>query len=1172
MRHSNSHTTHVRGRSLAFEPLETRLPLAASDLRITEFVASNDESLLDYDGDSSDWIELYNSGTSAVALTGLYLTDNGNNKTKWQFPVGSGSIEAGGYRIIFASSKSTIKPNGEIHASFNLGADGEYLGIVAANGTAVIDQFTPEFPEQYEDISYGRAMVSTDVSTMLVVTGAQSKSWIPTSSIYDSTWTSRTFNDSAFTIVGPTGVGYEQDPGGAVNFTAEIGRTIPAGTTSVYTRINFDLVTLAGIDRLTLRMRFDDGFVAYVNGVRVAEGLAPEVAQWNSVATGQHADSEAEQFVDFDVSSVIPHLQVGANVLAIHGLNRDSESSDMLISPELVATATQIVVPDDIGYFEVPTPGYGNGDTSVAGFVDDPVMSVPHGFYSSTQSVSMSTTTPGAIIVYTTDGSTPSVNAGLGITNGTLCTGPINISSTTTLRAVAFKLDWKPSFVTASSYLFVNDIVNQSPNGQLPGAGWAPNGTNGQEINYGIDPDIIALYGAQAVKNSLTSLPSISITTDLANLFNSSTGIYVNALNRGRPWERPASVELIDPSGAEDDFRVNAGLRIRGGYSRNDFNPKHAFRLYFRGEYGAGHLEYPLFGDEGAEEFDVIDLRCEQTYSWASWGNSQDSFVREVFARDAMDDLGHQYTRSRYYHLYLDGAYWGVYQTQERVEEFYAETYFGGEETDYDVVKHGLNDVGGTEVSAGNDVAWRQLFDYAEALAANYPANGNLYWTMQGLNPDGTRNESLPVLLDVDSVITFMSIVIFTGGYDTGLSQVLGDNLANNWFGLYNRETADQGFQFFVHDNELSMGIGNPLHSTVTIDRTGPFNQGNQSNFAQFNPQYLHQDLLGHPEYRQKFIDHVQKEYFNGGTLTVANNVARLLERKNQVDPAIIAEAARWGDSKVTTPFNKANWQNEISWLTNTYLAIRNDMVLNQLRNDGLFTTFAAPSFNQHGGDVNSGFGLTMTASAGTVHFTTDGVTDPRLIGGAVSPAANTYAGLIPLTSDVTVKARLLSTTGAWSGLVEATFNVTTQPGDYDFDGDVDGRDFLAWQRGQSTSPLSSNDLSDWQNNYGATAPLAASEVVSAFKVSETDWDNIWLTLDSPWDGSTAATRLIEDGESELESFDSGSFRPIDFALSAATTPNEELSDFALKTFSADEEASLWEFDAAFGEWEEQLN
>jgi hypothetical protein len=1169
MRQFSTNGSRTGGRTLNFEPLEARITLDASQLRITEFVASNDDSLADYDGDSSDWVELYNTGTTAVSLAGLYLTDNGGNKTKWQFPAESGSVEAGGYRVVFASSKNTIKPNGEIHTSFNLSAGGEYLALVNSDGITVIDQFAPEFPEQYEDVSYGRSMLSTGVSTTLVATGAQSKSWIPSSNIYDATWTGVSFNDAAFTIVGPTGIGYENNPGDGVNFTAEIGRTIPnTNISSVYSRISFNLSTLAGVDRLKLRMKYDDGFVAYINGHRVAEGLAPEVSQWNSLSTGLRDDSLSEQFVDFDVSEVIPFLQVGQNVLAIHGMNNVTTSSDMLISPELIASSAQIVVPDDIGYFENPTPGYGNGDTSVAGFVSDPVMSVPHGFYTSTQSVSISTTTPGTIIVYTTNGSTPTVNASLGVTNGILYSGPITVSSSTTLRASAFKLDWKPSFVTASSYFFTSDIIGQSSNGQVPGPGWAANGLNGQEINYGIDPDILSLYGTRAVSEALLSLPSISITTDLANLFNASTGIYVNATNRGKPWERPASVELIDPLGEEEGFMVNAGLRIRGGYSRNDFNPKHGFRLYFRGEYGAGHLEYPLFGDEGADEFNVLDLRTEQNYSWSSEGNLQNSFVREVFSRDAMRDLGQEYTRSRYYHLYLNGQYWGIYMTQERVEEYYSETYFGGSETDYDIVKHGLNDVGGTELAAGNDAAWRALFDYGQLLAANPNANANIYWTMQGLNPDGTRNPSLPVLLDVDNLIAFMGILVMTGGYDSGISQFLGDNQANNWFGVYNHTTADQGFQFYVHDNEHSLGAGYPDHSTLTIDRTGPFNNGNQNNYAQQNPQYLHQDLLGHPEYRQKFIDFVQKNFFNGGALTASNNIARLMERVSQVDAAIIAEAARWGDSKVNPPRNKSNWQNEINWLVNSYFPVRNNYVLAQLRNDGLFTNFNAPSFNQFGGDVPQGFELTMTASPGTIYYSLDGVTDPRKIGGGVNSAATVYTGAIPLSGTVTVKARLLSTSGAWSGLVETSFNVQGLTGDFDGDGDVDGRDFLAWQRGESAAPLSSTDLTDWQGNYGEVASVIASEMSSLVVGDDTPVANVDTTTASWWIAPLSAAYTSEplaDAVTE-EYFEEVGVNTMAWGSVLPSVTNSDDGEFV--PHYSDDDGDLEEFDAVFAVWE----
>ena len=90
-----------------------------------------------------------------------------------------------------------------------------------------------------------------------------------------------------------------------------------------------------------------------------------------------------------------------------------------------------------------------------------------------------------------------------------------------------------------------------------------------------------------------------------------------------------------------------------------------------------------------------------------------------------------------------------------------------------------------------------------------------------------------------------------------------------------------------------------------------------------------------------------------------------------------------------------------------------------------------------------------MTASPGTIYFTTDGLTDPRMIGGGVNPSAavRTYSGAVPLAGDVTVKARLRTSSGAWSGLIEATFTSATTPGDYDVDGDVDGRDFLVWQQ-----------------------------------------------------------------------------------------------------------------------------
>jgi hypothetical protein len=1089
------------GRRLTLESLEPRMPLDASMLRITEFVASNDNGITDFDGDNSDWIEIYNSGVDAVDLGGLHLTDKDDDLDRWAFPAGA-LLPGGGYRIVFASNKDTVKPNGELHTNFALGAGGEYLALVAADGLTVIDEYAPEFPEQVEDVSYGPAMTSTGAGTTLVASFTQGKAWIPTSSSQDATWTGIGYNDAGFNISGQTGFGYEAAPGDPVNFTAELRTSVATGTRSLYIRIPFTLTTLTGIDRLTLRMKYDDGFTAYVNGVEVAAANAPDTPQWNSVSVGSRNDSEAKVFRDFDVSAIIPQLKVGQNVLAIHGVNTSEGSPDMLVLPELVATASTIAAPTREGFFETPTPGYGNGQNFL-GFAGEPTFSVPHGFYNSTQSVSLASSTPGAIIVYTTNGSTPTVNASLVPTNGTLYTGPINVSATTVIRAIAFKSEYKPSDIAASTYLFLNDVLNQSPLGQTP-AGWAPDGTNGQRMNYGIDPDIINLYGPQAVKDSLLSLPSISITTDLANLFNPSTGIYVNATNDGRDWERPASVELIDPSG-DPGFSVNAGLRIRGGYSRNDFNPRHAFRFYFRSEYGDGKLNYPLFSEEGVDEFDVLDLRNEQNYSWSSEGNPQNTHLREVFGRDLQRDLNQPYTRSRYYHLYVDGVYWGVSQTQERVEEFYGESYFGGNEADYDVLKAGLADVGGTQLSAGNDTAWNQLFVRAQNLANNPVANANNYWTMQGLNPDGTRNLSLPVLLDVDNLIDYMLIIFYTGGFDSGISRFLSDNQANNWYGIYNRVAADQGFQFFIHDNEHSLGADAAYHGSQFIDRTGPFNNGNQSVYAQFNPQYLHQDLLSHPEYRQRVIEKVQEYFFNGGPMTPAASIARMQERIPQVEAAIIAEAARWGDAQSpTSPRTKATWQTEVDWLLNTYFPGRTNTVVNQLKSDGLYVV--PPTLSPNGGTVSIGSLLSMSAVGnipGTIYYTTDGVTDPRLVGGGInsSSAVKAYSSPTPINGDVTVRARFRTTTGNWSTLVETTFTAVTT-GDYDGDLVVDGHDFLLWQRqlGSMASPIGSGadgdrdgvvnagDLAAWRNHFGNEySALAVATSTAAAEASLLD-------------------------------------------------------------------------------------
>jgi len=120
---------------------------------INEFMADNDSTIEDPDepGSYDDWIEIYNAGSSAVDLGGLYLTDDLADPTQWQIPLGV-SVAAGGYVLFWADND---EDQGDNHASFKLGASGEEIGLFASDGISEIDSVV--FGEQFVDVSYGRS-------------------------------------------------------------------------------------------------------------------------------------------------------------------------------------------------------------------------------------------------------------------------------------------------------------------------------------------------------------------------------------------------------------------------------------------------------------------------------------------------------------------------------------------------------------------------------------------------------------------------------------------------------------------------------------------------------------------------------------------------------------------------------------------------------------------------------------------------------------------------------------------------------------------------------------------------------------------------------------------------------------------------------------------------------
>ena len=1073
-----------RGGYRGLERLETRA-LLTSNVYISEFLASNDQGLLDEDGDSSDWLEITNGGNVAVNLADWHLTDDVDELDKWTFP--AEELAPGEVMVVHASDKDRAITGQPLHTNFRLSAGGEYLALSRTNESQtleIISEFTPEFPGQVTDVSYGWGQ--TVQEQLLADADSPGMYWLPSDDALGQTWTETNFDDSTWqasigglgyqrvvpgftvqaaaaegrienlteaiavldgegqasqtTVVAPfidytdnsfggffeggsdfphgtagndddfavraTGIidvpesgtwilGFISDDGGRmlldgemiVNadvlrepdfsfsvieleagehelevlyfergggaelevfaarnfeelpvligdvengglpvftsggtgtavgvgglFGTDIGEQMQGHSTDVYYRSAFEVADPTSFESLTLRVNYDDGFVAYLNGTEIARRNAPDgVVAANALATETRTRFATQRLETIDVSAFRTELQVGENVLAIHGLNDELDSDSFLIRASLVEVDIR---EDGLFFFPTPTPGAVNPATGVVNLLTDEItMSHEHGYYTAPFELSLASRTPGTTIRYTLDGSEPTESNGLDYRE------PLTIDQTLTLRARAFQAESEPSFIATASFFFVSDVVLQDRQHAL--ALGFPNSANGQTYNYGMDPDIVEseAWGPQ-LEAAFHQIPSMSIVMDIDDFASSDTGIYSNAQSHGRAWERPASLELIHPDGSQG-FQVNMGIRIRGGFSRTGSNPKHAFRLFFRDEYGASKLEYPLFGDEGVDEFDKIDLRTTQNYSWAFQGDSRNAFVRDVFSRDLQREMGQPYTRSRFYHLYINGVYWGLFQTQERAEARYAASYFGGDPEDYDVIKSAGRSGGYlNEATDGNTDAYYRL---AQAFYAGLgDSEQAAYMRVQGLNPDGTRNPDFERLLDVENLIDYMIITYYTGDRDGPATRYVTGRV-NNYFAIFNREAPD-GFKFFEHDSEHSLDTGDsnmvtPFSSGGTVEST-------------FNPHWMHEQLAeNNTEYRTKFADRVYEVLFHDGVLSPDKANALIASRAAEIDTAIVAESARWGDAKRSTPFTKEDWEDAVE-SAQAFVSRRTETLLSQL-------------------------------------------------------------------------------------------------------------------------------------------------------------------------------------------------------------------------------------------------
>jgi len=613
---------------------------------------------------------------------------------------------------------------------------------------------------------------------------------------------------------------------------------------------------------------------------------------------------------------------------------------------------------DELRLMVVPTPGEANVGIT-AGVVADVQFSHPRGFYDNGFSLELTTATEDAVIYYTLDGRDPLAQGVRGV-GGTKYAGPIPITRTTCVRAGATKTAWISSQTVTHSYIFPSQVIRQSTQPQGFPTSWG-----GRTVDYAMDSRVVddPAYRDE-IRDDLKSTPSVCISLSNDDFFGTD-GIYSHPMGKGDAWERPASMEWIDPASG-DSFGVNAGLRIHGGdYSRSrSSNPKNGLQFFFRGEYGTSVLEYPLFPDTDVKTFKRIGLREIWNYSWIGDGGNSDGgygsdYLRDLFARDIVRDMGRLTPHGRPVQVYINGLYWGMYILTERIDDDFAADHLGGDGDDYDVLEAPSNQGGGTvmKVLTGDKATTPAEWDALFAMSDSVRSSPKAYQDIQQY-------------VDLPAMIDYMLMIYYTGSRDAPV--FLGDQRTPRNFSVVRSNNPAGPFLFVPWDVEWSL-------ESPYENRTGIVGVR--------NPHYLMDRLAANADFRILLADRIYRYFYNGGVLTRESVTARYTARAQEIHGAIVGESARWGDVKRSVPFTREDWQNEVDRLVTQYFSGRTETVLSQLKSRGWYPSVDAPVFqingkDQHGGAAPSqaSLGMTKSAAGGTIWYTLDG-SDPRVPG-----------------------------------------------------------------------------------------------------------------------------------------------------------------------------------------------
>jgi hypothetical protein len=471
---------------------------------------------------------------------------------------------------------------------------------------------------------------------------------------------------------------------------------------------------------------------------------------------------------------------------------------------------------------------------------DAPIVTVavPGGFYDESVWVPMESEPPTASIRYTLDGSEPTDTSAV-------YSSPLLVTQTTVLRSRAYAPDVAPGPTVTHNY-----FVDQRH-----------------------------------------TVAVVSLVTHPDNLWSEETGIYVMGAgaepeyphygaNFWQDWERPVHIELYEPAG-QLAFSIDAGMKIHGDRGTRA-QPQKSLSLFARARYGYGSIKYQVFPDLALDRFEALVLRT----SGNDWNASK---FRDALMTSLGHEIGQDVQAYRPAVVYLNGAYWGIQNIREKLNEHYLASHHGTRTDEVDILEGNASVVTGSATH----------YEAAMALLARSDMS------------DESAYRAIQSLLDVDNLIDYQIAQIYFGNTDWPGSNVK----------YWRPRTADGRWRWLLYDTDF--GFGRWVDCTYSHNTLAFASAPDGPGWP--NPPwstFLLRKLLENDELRGEFVDRFAD--LMNTTFRPVHVADRILEMEAALRAEMPAHLARW-------ELANGQWRSQVNVL-NEFAENRADYVRQHLR------------------------------------------------------------------------------------------------------------------------------------------------------------------------------------------------------------------------------------------------